>query len=611
MNSIIRLTAAINKVNCANPQDCLEETRALLVDRSAGDSDITVFPRLSLCSPSCGNLFGNTLLLEQNAVALGGLQAACQEREGYVIAGVAIDDCGKPVSTMAVIHRGELIGLIPTLDNLPPLASDRFSHYLLPIDTVFAVGELRFCILGCELEHLARRLAAVSQAGCDLILIPSYSPAYAGQEEELTNLLSGLSRSLGVAIAVVNGGIGDTSCPYVYRGFVSIFECGRELAYMETNTESASCTIDLDLDIIRSHKEPGDCPPVFHSIPPGAQKPGLLREVQQYPFLPADSALWDEYLSDLFDLQIRSLAARMENIGISRLVLGVSGGLDSTAALLVCAGAVDFLGLPRDNIIAVTMPGFGTSDQTYYNALHLMEQLGVSKRDISIRGAVTQHLEDIGHGGARDTVYENAQARERTQILLDVANAVSGIVVGSGDLSEEALGFCTFGGDHLAGYNVNICIPKTVLRELCRHVAESETLAGAGEIIHDILDTPVSPELLPTENGEIVQKTEDILGPYLLHDFFLYYFVRYQMRPSKIFFYACAAFGDRFSPSFLREKLELFLTRFCSSQFKRSCSPDAASITQVNLLQVNYVIPSDLDPTFLLRDLDTIEIKEE
>lgn len=602
MNSIIRLTTAINKVNCANPADCLEESRALLADQSMGDSDITVFPRLSLCSPSCGSLFKDTLLLEQNALALGGMQGATTDRQGYVIVGLAMDDSGKAVSAMAVINQGELIGLIPTLDNPAPLASGGYSQYLLPIDTVFACGELRFCILSCALPGLAMRVVEIARTGCDLILVPAYTPAMAGLEDETTALLASLSRSLGIAIAVINGGVGDTSFPYVYRGFASIFECGTELAYMQAGYESASCTVDIDLDIIRALKRSTACATPFHSIVPGGNKPGLLRAVERNPFLPLYSRA--EYLTDLFELQVRSLVARMENIGISKLVLGVSGGLDSTAALLVSTAAADALGLPRENIIAVTLPGFGTSDQTYYNALHLMEKLGVTRRDISIRQAVQQHFEDIGHTGEKDTVYENAQARERTQVLLDIANGVGGIVVGSGDLSEEALGFCTFGGDQLASYNVNVCITKTVLRELVWHVAHNGLVEGVTETVDSILDTPVSPELLPPENGEITQKTEEILGPYELHDFFAYYFIRYRMRPSKLYFYACAAFGNDLSPDFIREKLALFIKRFCANQFKRSCAPDSASITEVNLNGVSFAMPSDLDPSYLLRDLE-------
>jgi len=600
MHNIIRLTCAINKVTCANPTDCLEECRALLSGGAIGNFDIAIFPMLSLCSPSCGNMFASPTLLDHCASSLGAMQAATTNLEGYVIVGFVMDDCGKPVSAMAVLHRGKLVGLIPTMDNPAMLACERYSNYLLPANTVFSCGGLRFCILSCDLSDLTLRAVEISKTGCDLILVPAYSPAFAGQEGEVTNLLACLSRSLGIAIAVINGGVGDTSSPYVYRGFSSIFECGAELAYMQTGFESASCTVDIDADIIRACKKTDACSAPFHSIPASRGKASLLRPLERNPFLPVYGR--EAYLTDVFELQARSLASRMENISVDKLVLGISGGLDSTAALLACVRAVDILGLPRGNILGVTMPGLGTSNQTYHNALQLMERLGVSVKDISIRQAVTQHFEDIGHGGQMDVVYENAQARERTQVLFDLANAVSGIVVGSGDLSEAALGFCTFGGDHLAGYNVNICLSKTVLRELVWHVARTRLVEEVESIVSSILDTPVSPELLPPEDGQIAQRTEDILGPYELHDFFIYYFVRYNMRPYKILYYACQAFDD-IDPTLIRETLILFIKRFCQSQFKRSCAPDSASITQVNLNSVNFTMPSDLNPKFLLRDL--------
>ena len=600
MHNTIRLTAAINKVSCAAPADCLEESKALLFERTIGDFDIMLFPQLSLCSSSCGDLFSQGVLTQQCSIALDQLRAASLNREGYVIAGFAMDDCGKAVSIMAVLHKGQLVGLLPTCDNPPPLAVYGYSDYILPQNTIFSCGGMRFCIVSCSLSRIATRVVDAARLGCELILVPSYSPAYAGQENEVLSLLACLSRSLGIAIAVVNGGVGDTSSPYVYRGFASIFECGTELAYMQAGSESVSCTVDIDVDIIRACKQEKVSSASFHGIPTSTNKPGLFRPLERMPFLPSLGR--EAYLSDLFALQVRSLTARMKNTGITKLVIGVSGGLDSTAALLVCAKAVDILGLGRENIIGITLPGLGTSEHTHHNALRLMENLRITMREVSIRRAVEQHFEDIGHSGGPDFVYENAQARERTQILFDIANSVSGIVVGTGDLSEQALGFCTYGGDHLAGYNVNICISKTVLRELVRHVCDTGLVENAREVVSSILATPISPELLPPVEGQITQKTEDILGPYELHDFFIYHFVRNRLRPSKIFYYACAAFSEH-SPEFIREKLALFIRRFCWSQFKRSCAPDSASITRVNLNGVNFQMPSDLNPEFLLQDL--------
>ena len=608
MNGIIRLSAAINKVNCANPQDCLEEITSMLADIPA--SDITVFPKLALCSPSCGSLFSGTTLSGQCMQALEQLCNATREREGYLIVGLALEDWGRTVSAMAVLCRGELLALLPTTENPSPLANRGFSDAFLPAKTVFACGDLRFCVLGCSLSTLTVHAIQAMQTGCDLLLVPAYSPVRAGFIDEVCEAARSASKAAGCAVAVINGGIGDTSSPYVYRGFAAIYECGALLTEKKAAFESFSLTADLDIDVIHAQKKISAYTPPRYSIEPLKKDANLLRPIEPRPFLPKENTA--RYLDELFDLQARSLAARMENIGVTKLVVGISGGLDSTCALLAAAGATDILGLPRQNITGITMPGFGTSDRTYYNALRLLQGLGVSQRDISIRQAVQQHFEDIGHSGKKDTTFENAQARERAQILLDVANSISAIVVGTGDLSEEALGFCTFAGDHIANYNVNVCITKTTLRALTKHLADSGRFAEIADTLHDILDTPISPELLPlSEDGKIRQATEEILGPYELYDFILYYFIKYRFSPQKLYRYACIAFAGRIEPAFIKEKLIEFFRRFCAGQFKRACAPDSASITEVNLSGVQYTIPSDLDPSFLLRELEHIELGAE
>ncbi len=366
---------------------------------------------------------------------------------------------------------------------------------------------------------------------------------------------------------------------------------------------------DLDCDIIRCHKAlSGGKEPFFHAIPQG-RKRGILRPVRKNPYLPADETEANQLLEELFDLQIRSLTARLQNTGIKKLVLGVSGGLDSTLCLLVAAKALDALELPRTNLIGVTMPGFGTTDRTYFNALALLEALGADSRDISIKQAVLQHFEDIGHSAAEhDVTYENAQARERAQILLDLANKEKALVLGTGDLSEAALGWSTFAGDHIANYNVNICLTKTMVRRVVDYVCGMQLLSSATETLYDILDTPVSPELLPPDSsGQISQKTEQILGSYELHDFFLFYLVHCHFRPSKVYYYACIAFAGQIEPEEIKDKLKLFVRRFFLSQFKRSCSPDSAIIFPVHLNNQEFYVPSDLSPRIFLEEIDQIE----
>lgn len=605
MNGIIRLKAVVNRVNCGNPQDCLEEICQMLTEAPRQGCDITVLPQLALCSPSSGSLLLGDGLLEQCEDALEALLVETAGSDGYLIVGLPVEDLGHTVSVMAVCHQGELVALIPAKDRPAPFWSGDCSENLVPPETVFSCGRLRFCVVSCDLRTLPMRAAAAAATGCDLLILPAYSPVYAGLANQVMEAARSVSRSAGCAVAVVNGGVGDTSSPYLYEGFLAVYECGEELAVKRALEEPGSfhAAVDLDVDIIRACKRARHSVEPSHSIRPAVDKPRILRRLRQNPWLPPEGR--DAYLDEVFAYQVRSLAARMENTGLTRLVLGVSGGLDSTAALLVGVGTCDALGLPRENIVGITMPGFGTSDRTYYNALALLEKLEVSRRDIPIRAAVQQHFEDIGHTGKRDVTYENAQARERTQVLLDVANQIGGLVVGTGDLSEEALGFCTFAGDQIASYNVNICLTKTVLRELTRRVTQSGRIPGVAETVAEILDTPVSPELLPPEeSGEIRQKTEEILGPYLLHDFFLYYFARYRLRPAKLYWYACHAFEGELTPEFIKEKLAVFYRRFCAGQFKRACAPDSASITEVNLNGVNFYIPSDLDPSALLRELE-------
>ncbi len=418
----------------------------------------------------------------------------------------------------------------------------------------------------------------------------------------------------GCAVLAVNGGICEGSAPHVYQGYVCICEGGEEVAFSQSAFETIDCIYDIDADIVHAQRGQNGAlyggasqiTPAFFSFPALEERRVLKREIRQNPFIPKNPEQLNAYCEEIFSLQSDSLALRMKHIGCSQLVLGISGGLDSTLALLVSVNACDKLGIPRENITAVTMPGFGTTDRTYFNALHLIEELGCVSRDISIRAAVTQHFEDISQDPAnKDVTYENSQARERAQILLDIANQVGGLVVGTGDLSEEALGWCTFAGDHISNFNVNTDIPKTLIRIIVGKVADKQEFSSVRDILIDILDTPVSPELLPPdESGKIQQKTEVILGSYELHDFFIYYFVRYRLAPSKVYEYACLAFEGMMEPNYIQEKLTLFLKRFITNQFKRSCAPDSAAIGPVSLTAGEFSFPSDLSPAMFLKELN-------
>lgn len=622
MNSLTRVFCVSNRVVSAQPRACFDAICDCL-DRAAGScADIVLFPQLALSSAGCGTLFKSPLILDLCREQLDHIRLRSRDMNAFIVIGLVIDDGGEPVSACAVLHRGQLLGFVPAASfpaapYLKPAAPgmappDGFGQ-MLPSDTVFASGGLSFCVVPSSLEDFARDAYAAAQTGCDLILFPSLTPVTAGRIDTFRQEVATVSRSLGIGVAAVNGGLGESSSPYLYRSFAVVSECGETLSFALQSGPDADCCqscADVDSDVIRSRKRHRLTASPFFSASKAVNKPGLLRMLRTNPFLPERNA--DRYLGELFSLQVDALAARMSNTGIQKLVLGVSGGLDSTLAALVAAKALDSLGLPRHNLIGITLPGFGTSDRTYYNALSMLETLEADSRDISIRAAVLQHFEDIGQDPAHhDVTYENAQARERAQILLDLSNKERALAVGTGDLSEAALGWSTFAGDQIASYNVNICLTKTMVRQVVGYVARKELLPGLSEVLGDILDTPVSPELLPPEeNGEIRQKTEDILGPYELHDFFLYYLINYQFRPTKMYHYACRAFAGVLEPEFILDKLKLFFRRFFAGQFKRSCAPDTAAITDVNLCGVQFYIPSDAAADAFLEELEALSPQE-
>lgn len=610
LDGIVRLTAAVHPVNTGNPLDCAHHIIQQIDQILQQPADIVVFPAWALSGGSCGSMLQGKLLPDHCRQALQQICAATANSSAYYILGLPVAAADETIPAIAILYHGEIIAFVPM--PIPGRSFDYtgLSHPFVPVDTVFACGDLRFCVLGCAPAQLPVYAASLAQTGCDLLIVPSYTPVYAGYIDQIHNITQAVSASLGCAVAVVNGGIGDTTSPWLYEGFVQIWECGTPMATLRASKQKAntgfSATVDLDTDSIRACKTIHGSVKPLHAIPAAASA-AEFRTIRQNPWLPQGDPA--DYLAELFRFQVHSLVGRMHNIGIEKLVIGVSGGLDSTAALLVAAAACDQLGLPRDHIIGLILPGMGTSRHTHTNAQLLLKKIGATVREIPIHAAVEQHFRDIDHKGAHTVVFENAQARERAQVLLDVANQVGGFVVGTGDLSEEALGFSTFGGDHIANYHVNVCITKTVLRTLVHHIAKTAFTDELSNIVEDILATPISPELLPpSTSGEINQRTEDILGPYILHDFFLYYFIHDHFRPAKIFAYACIAFDGELSPAYIREKLRLFFQRFCVAQFKRSCAPDSASITQINLNAVHFYIPSDLDAGIFLQEIDAIPI---
>lgn len=600
MNSILRVTAMVNRVKVGNPSLCYEQLVDLLHQEEGSGSDILVFPRMALCPPSSGSLLKNPCIVDECEEYLELLMKESEKHSGYLLCGCLKTVDRIPYEVYAVLAQGRILGYIPC-EEVP----EGFDH-LLPADTIFRVNDMTFTILPCQLNELAAALPAAAARGAQCVICPSYSPVTAETFSLSSLCTKTLSAAYGIAVVLCNGGNGDTSSPLLYKGLCEVYECGQLLGSADSSVDCPVLSCDLDSEIIRSQQHFSPKQRSSFALETTNHPDKLLRSVSPSPYLPNNCQKQKRYLEHLFDLQVQSLADRMSNVGISKVVVGVSGGLDSTLALLVCQKALERLELPPQNLIGITMPGFGTTDRTYYNALSLISALGGEHRDISIKASVLQHFEDIGHNPAnKDVTYENAQARERTQILFDIANANRALVVGTGDMSEAALGWCTFNGDQMASYNVNVCLNKTMIRKMVTHLAHSYE-SKIGDLLHDIVDTPVSPELLPPDSeGKIAQKTEDILGSYDLHDFFLYYVLKYNMRPQKIYYYACVAFEGVFEAAYIKEKLSLFFRRFVTSQFKRSCSPDFAKITDLCL--ADYQLPSDASPATLVHQLEKIE----
>lgn len=448
----------------------------------------------------------------------------------------------------------------------------------------------------------------MSVKGADVILNLSASDDLAGKYDYLKDLISQQSARCHCVYAYASAAYGESSTDLVFDGKAMIAENGTFLAANKRwSPDDYMAISDADIEAIRHdrfHRNTfADCANRLGVNPVSVAEENVgetdlaYRRVDRLPFVPREDAGFDSRCDEIFNIQIAGLCKRLSAIHCKNAVIGISGGLDSTLALLVTVGAFDRLGLDRSGIVAVTMPGFGTSGRTYSNALKLMELLGVSTREISIVPAVKQHLADIGHNiENHDVIYENAQARQRTYLLMDIANQCNGIVIGTGDLSELALGWATYNGDHMSMYGVNACVPKTLVRCLVEWYASRCDNSDVSATLRDIAATPVSPELLPADNeGKINQKTEDLVGPYELHDFFLYYTLRYGFSPSRILMLAKKAFaGSSFDKDTIRHWLDTFMRRFFSQQFKRSCLPDGPKVGSVCLSpRGDWRMPSD------------------
>lgn len=621
------MAAAVPRVEVANCSANADHIIDLARTMAADGVRLAVFPELSVTAYTCGDLFLQPTLIDSAFAELHRIARATAELPLVSVVGVPLMIAGALRNCGVVISSGEIKG-VQTKEYLPNYGEFYekrwFRHDARAQHNLFVVDGVRFGVEICE-DLWAPIPVSTHQAlaGAEIIVNLSASNDLVGKRAKVHELVTHQSSALRCAYVYAASGYGESTTDLVFDGKAIIAELGQTLAdsprwRREAYYESA----DVDVQLIRSERVVNssftDCrvredgPELWKYIDvtpaaPVVSTAELRRSVNAMPFVPSDSEALERQCVETSEIQRLGLAHRLEITGSRSLVIGISGGLDSTLALLVACQTFDMLGLPRKGIHAVTMPGFGTSGRTKGNAVKLMEALGVSIREIPIAEAVGQHFSDIGHDPeVRDVTYENAQARMRTLILMNLANETRGLVLGTGDLSELALGWATYNGDQMSMYGINAGVPKTAIRPQVEWYGRLWPELAA--TLADIIDTPVSPELLPAdENGSIAQKTEDLVGPYELHDFFIYQLLALRRKPSVIFDLACIAFDGKFDRATVKHWLQTFIRRFFSQQFKRSCMPDGPKVWTVNLSpRGDWRAPSDAEATLWLSDINNL-----
>ena len=625
----LRVAAATPAIRVA---DCAYNARQILAlaDKAPADTSLLVFPELCVTGYTCGDLFFQPALLKAAEEAVAFLLRETAERDMVLLVGVPVASRSGLYNCAAVCHRGRLLGLVPK-SYLPSYAEFYEGRWFTPAkdeqtllryagqDTLLSRSQIFACRslpdfkLGVEIcEDLwasPQPSERLTDAGATVIANLSASTEGIGKPAYRRQLVSLQSARLLCAYVFADAGEGESTTDVVFSGHNMIAENGAVLAESARFTTGLTAAeVDLahlafDRRRITTCTNSGSMTEIPFDL--GIKPLRLTRPVSPAPFIPSDPAAKEACCEEILNIQAAGLKKRLEHTG-GCAVLGLSGGLDSALALLVTVRAYDRLGKPRSDIHAATMPCFGTTSRTLNNARTLAGACGATLHEIDITRAVTQHLNDIGHTGAHDVTYENAQARERTQVLMDLANQRGGLVIGTGDLSELALGWATYNGDHMSMYGVNASVPKTLVRYLVDY--EARRYGGViGGALTDILDTPVSPELLPPENGQISQKTEELVGPYELHDFCLYHFLRFGDSPSKIYRLAVYAFAGRFAEGEIKKWLKTFCRRFFAQQFKRSCLPDGPRVGSVALSpHGDWRMPSDASAALWLAEAEAL-----
>ena len=611
----VKVAAVTPKIKVADTKYNGQLMRTYMKDAERAGAKIVVFPELSITGASCGDLFFQNKLIKTAKEELMQIASASEFYDAIYFVGLPYEINGKLYNVAAVVSKGEVLGIVPKsyLKDGRQFVSGAFldteevlpNGQIVPVSTdlMFYCPEVPNLKIAVEIgEDLwAPQAPSVGHAlgGANVIVHLSADIEVSGRDVYRRDLVAGQSARLICGYISANAGEGESTQDVVYSGHNLIVENGHVLSESK-RLENGVIYSELDVERLEIDRRKN---PLFDTEDSHTCVPFRLREAETQltrfidpsPFVPSDEDARRKHCEDVFSIQAMGLKKRMEHTGAATAVIGISGGLDSTLALLVIAKAFDLMKKSRKDIVAVTMPGFGTTDRTYDNAVSMIKQLGATFMEVSIKDSVRQHFKDIGHDESKhDVTYENAQARERTQILMDIANQKNGMVIGTGDMSELALGWATYNGDHMSMYCVNGSVPKTLVRHVVRYYADTCGEETLSKVLYDVLDTPVSPELLPPENGQIAQKTEDLVGPYELHDFVMYYVLRFGFSPEKIFMLAKIAFRGTYNSAVIKKWLTTFYRRFFTQQFKRSCLPDGPKVGTLSVSpRGDLMMPSD------------------
>lgn len=644
-NGFVKVASAIPSVKVANCQYNLQQIENIIADAECKGVEIIVFPELSVTGYTCQDLFRQRMLLDEAERSVAELLEFSRELDIICIVGTPVVAGDLLLNCAVVLQHGNILGIVPKtfLPNYNEFYEKRWfasSRDLKPTEVIFAGQKLNVdsrpkvfrtvdgVCFGVEIcEDVWAPVPPsnnLAMAGAELVFNLSASDELIGKHSYLETLVKQQSARTIAGYIYSSCGFGESTQDVVYGGNAIICENGNIIACGERFSLNPQTVVSqIDIEKLRSERRANSTyanaqhdyeADFVNALPVKKRDFELVRDINPLPFIPQSKDM-NSSCSEIFSIQVMGLAKRLVHTHCRTVVVGISGGLDSTLALLVCVKTFDKLGLSRKGIVGVTMPGFGTTDRTHDNAVALMESLGISQKEINISAAVIQHFKDINHDiNVHDVTYENSQARERTQILMDLSNKLGGLVIGTGDLSELALGWATYNGDHMSMYGVNCSIPKTLIKYMVSHVAMNEVEGKARETLLDIIDTPISPELIPAdENGNITQKTENLVGPYELHDFFLYNFLRFGFRPAKLFMLAKKAFDgtnknvEKYDGETIKHWLREFTRRFFNQQFKRSCLPDGPKVGSVSLSpRGDWRMPTDADSSIWLQEIDRL-----